>query len=384
MRRRDRSLRWILVVLPCLLVATLWIGRSGSRDAHPGPAYFDLKKLAWDGWSISSLEAQGLEQQLEKDPENLAARAKLVGYYSEQCVNALGDCIGDNSEPCQHIPDACNRQLQHVAWIVEHHPEAEFHGYAGLGPFGPDPILDRSGTLSQLWARQAAANTGNATILGNAGRYCSSTDPAKAVDLLQRAELLEPENPDWPWALGKAWYALATESDHPDSQKAQAALAAFERALQKRSGYIRFLALADTAEAALIAGEHEKARNYAYELLDIALAKISGDCYGDAAHTGNLILGHLALARDDLDGADRYLLKAGRTPGSPVLEVFGPDLRLAEALLQKGQKDAVLRYLKLCGAFWTMGRPKLNAWIAAIETGDIPNFDTTRRTLWRN
>ncbi|MEI6198193.1 MAG: hypothetical protein WCS42_28075, partial [Verrucomicrobiota bacterium] len=52
------------------------------------------------------------------------------------------------------------------------------------------------------------------------------------------------------------------------------------------------------------------------------------------------------------DEAAKYLLAAGKTPGSPQLNSFGPDFALAKELLILGQKEVVLQYLDLVGNFW--------------------------------
>ena len=125
------------------------------------------------------------------------------------------------------------------------------------------------------------------------------------------------------------------------------------------------------AKAAFTAGELEKARKYASELLDLAIEQRIGN-YGHAVYHGNMILGRVALAEGKVEEAETYLLRAGKTPGSPVLSSFGPKMQLALELLQQGRKKAVIEYLKLCGTFWK--KNKTDAWIAEIEKDLIPIF----------
>lgn len=141
----------------------------------------------------------------------------------------------------------------------------------------------------------------------------------------------------------------------------------------------RFHALDKLAEAALGAGANEKAAAYASELLKTA-RQDAGECVcGDAIHDGNMILGLVALRQGDVPKATQHLLEAGKTPGSPVLNSFGPNMRLAKELLQKGETGAVLQYLSLCGSFWTMGRERLDKWSETIRTGGTPNFGLNLR-----
>jgi hypothetical protein len=96
--------------------------------------------------------------------------------------------------------------------------------------------------------------------------------------------------------------------------------------------------------------------------------------YGNAVHYGNLILGHVALRDRDVQEAGRYLLKAARTPGSPQLNSFGPNMSLARDLLRMDKENVVLRYLDLCRGFWDGHEETLRSWAADIRVGDMPDF----------
>ena len=69
--------------------------------------------------------------------------------------------------------------------------------------------------------------------------------------------------------------------------------------------------------------------------------------------------------------------RAGKTPGSPQLNSFGPNMMLAEALLEAGRKETVIEYLKLCGKFWKRGQ--VDKWIEVIKEGGIPKFGANLR-----
>jgi hypothetical protein len=51
--------------------------------------------------------------------------------------------------------------------------------------------------------------------------------------------------------------------------------------------------------------------------------------------------------------------------GSPQLNSFGPDWKLAAELLA---------YIDLCHKFWTSGASRLDSWASAIRAGGVPNF----------
>lgn len=96
--------------------------------------------------------------------------------------------------------------------------------------------------------------------------------------------------------------------------------------------------------------------------------------YGNVIHEANTRLGRISLKQGEVGDAKRYLLEAGKTPGSPQLDSFGPDLTLAKELLQKGEKETVIEYLQLCAKFWESRRAHLKWWISMLQAGQIPDF----------
>jgi hypothetical protein len=94
---------------------------------------------------------------------------------------------------------------------------------------------------------------------------------------------------------------------------------------------------------------------------------------GNAIHYAHLLLGHRALARNDVETAAKELREAGRTPGSPQLNSFGPDMSLAAELLARGERDVVLAYLEDCDRFWDAKR--LAVWIADVRAGRTPDWN---------
>jgi hypothetical protein len=135
--------------------------------------------------------------------------------------------------------------------------------------------------------------------------------------------------------------------------------------------------LPDLAEAALAAGEVDQAAGYAREMLAAAEAgaPAAGEWHvGNLIHDGHAILGRIALAAGELDRAQEHLLLAGASPGSPQLFSFGPDLTLANELLEQGRSEAVVAYLRLCHRFWRMRRRQLRRWIREIQAGGRPTL----------
>lgn len=139
--------------------------------------------------------------------------------------------------------------------------------------------------------------------------------------------------------------------------------------------HVTFLGLRDAAERALRRGQLDKTSRLAQELLDLAEQYRHDFHYGNAVHHGHRLLGEVALRRGDIGRAREELLAAGRTPGSPQLNSFGPNMRLAKALLEVGERDVVLQYFELCGVFWKHDiQGSLSGWTAAVREGRMPEF----------
>jgi len=131
--------------------------------------------------------------------------------------------------------------------------------------------------------------------------------------------------------------------------------------------------LARLAKAAFAAADHARAEAYANEALAAARHGVFW-WTGDAIHQGNIVLGRLALRRNDIEEAKRHLIAAAKTPGSSTLAGIGPNMQLAKDLLDRGETAAVVEYLQHCGSFWDGNRGKLAEWIALVKAGLKPDF----------
>lgn len=74
--------------------------------------------------------------------------------------------------------------------------------------------------------------------------------------------------------------------------------------------------------------------------------------YGNSIHYSNLILGRIALSEKNILKANEYLMAAGRMPGSPQLNSFGPNMSLAKELVEHGEIEAVIDYFNLSKKYW--------------------------------
>ena len=166
-------------------------------------------------------------------------------------------------------------------------------------------------------------------------------------------------------------WELATAEMVKHAPTAEERLALAESQGQSGSpGSLLYLAM-----QAVQAGQMDKAEQYARQTL------LTPSRAYDSVHSGNIVLGLVALNRDgDVPAATAFLLAAAKTKGGwGSLDRWGPNLALAKALLEKGQNDAVLEYFQACKSFVTKN-PKLDDWIALLKGGRPP--DLSQDYLW--
>jgi hypothetical protein len=342
-------------------------------DAISDPAFVVALEAIRSG-PMSAKQVSDLEEMLAKYPDDLSARTKLLGWYQIPRPTTL---------------NAKENRRKHIFWVIKNRPEAEI---AGL-PFcqfdvwpanRPRPAtrlqieLDRRITNvdddgyqegKQLWLDQTRAHPKDTTILSHAASFLTIYDRALAADLLMQAEKLEPSNPKWPDQLGHL-YAIGEKKE-----TAANALAEFKKAqaldVSEESGIYR---LACMAKSEFTAGEIEKARYYAEQILQLGTEHPNDWHYRYAIHEANIVLGRIALKQKHIKLANEYLLKAGDTPGEPVLDSFGPNMSLAKELLHAHQKATVLQYFELCRKFWRGLDDELDLWTKQVKAGKTPDF----------
>ena len=153
----------------------------------------------------------------------------------------------------------------------------------------------------------------------------------------------------------------------PDFSKAEIALNNAD------SEIYRFYALNDASKTCFNAKKYKKAKKYATELLMLAEKYPNDWNYGNAVYDAHVVLGRLALLKNDIETAKEELFLAVKTPGSPQLDSFGPNMTLAKDLIEKGQTEPVIQFLIECKQFW-YDHQTVDEWINAIEAGEMPDF----------
>jgi hypothetical protein len=175
-----------------LATAVLWLQLSlwGAQAVglNPGSA----EQIMRQGAKVGAAQAQELEAELEANPEDLAARAKLLGYYYYQWMT-----------PGEAAAKAARRR--HILWLIEHHPESSVTGLS-------EATIDQDGTnmadeegyrqARKLWLELVDSGKGSPAALGNLAKFFQITDKPLAERALLQARAAQPQNPEWDWRLG--------------------------------------------------------------------------------------------------------------------------------------------------------------------------------------
>ncbi len=300
--------------------------------------------LYLQGTRLTAQEAASLEAEIAKAPDtetSEVARKKLLGYYTRKDKEAA---------------------KTHILWFIEHRPEAP----------SPEAQIDKIlhpviyAEISAAWEAQLRRAPENPRIIANMAAFYLIHDRKRAEELLRQGRALEPDNMKWVEQLA-LFMRLQQQrlSGKPAQDQARKELELRREVLAKVKGEEYFYYLGDAAHAALAAGETSAARAYAEELLQMAPDYKLNWNYGNAIYNGHSILGLIALREGNQAEAARELLAAGKTPGSPQLNSFGPDLTLATLLAQKGETEVVLSFLDDIARFWT-NRQRIEAFRATV------------------
>jgi hypothetical protein len=119
--------------------------------------------------------ASELETKLQVNPEDLDSRTELLKFYSST--------------------QSSENYTRHVLWLIENHPD-----YLAIDEYGR--LLSRGGPLNtpgeyeqakEAWETQLAGAHKSGSVLLNAAKFLESSDPQRALELLEEARKLDTE-----------------------------------------------------------------------------------------------------------------------------------------------------------------------------------------------
>lgn len=340
---------------------------AASRIVGPLDYAHDMssaEKMAWqqvafestrsvDEGGLSEEGGAALEGRVLADANDVDARVRLVGFYF-----------------LRFSPENHRRRAEHLAWLAEHRPDI---GLGGFGYIDEEQAPEGHEATRRAWVAAAARADADVRVLDNAATFLGFKRPEEAEPILRRAAAIEPENEHWRTGIARTLTRRAEWADDADERRRFAREAVDELESALTLAQVDWIALGvriDLTNAAVLAEDWERVRQTAARTLVDNETCCRTYLYGNAIHWANIALGFAALAADKLADASEYLVRAGKTPGSPQLNSFGPDRDLARALLVRGERAAVLTYLEDCARFWSSDRELLERWRVAIERGE--------------
>jgi hypothetical protein len=94
----------------------------------------------------------------------------------------------------------------------------------------------------------------------------------------------------------------------------------------------------------------------------------------DAVYYARILVGRIALASGDVGGARRELLAATYMTETGDLHLFGPDMTLAQELIERGESAVVLEYFSACAKYWPDSAVQIQKWATEVSSGHQPDF----------
>ncbi len=309
---------------------------------------------------LSSPTLAELEASLDADPENLRARALLLGHYGMlREARLILPHLLDLIRACPGLDDLASFLVK-----ARRNP-AEY------------------ATVANAWL-EVANTSQDSRALCNSFRFVGAERFDDARSILQRAEAMGLTS-TYEWTCAAAVFFLRHGRRRADIQLLRRATWNCHEALRMAPSPYRRAGLLPTAVVAFYAaGLHEDAEQLAKEMV-----AAHRDGFNSAAlrHWGHGTLGLVALERGDLKAASLHLAASVPPEAGFFMDTFGPYLDLAARLHHIGSVDDVRHYLVQLGKVWTKGHNDVERWVAQIDSGreaDFMRADGTVAVPWND
>jgi TonB family protein len=198
---------WISVAVDLQSVAR---AQAKPSTADTEATWYGFRLGGWQPDTVTAEQAAQMEQQLASNPEDEATRSILLRYYFQ---NRMHD-----------------RRIPLVLWLIDHHPESAIHGYAFAAIFAVESDVVNTGIYEDArsqWLVQVNLHPDDARVLGNAARALGGGSIPEVVDLLTRAQKLDPAHRTEPLARFYSFLLLfSTERGAPGRRLTSPAVAA--------------------------------------------------------------------------------------------------------------------------------------------------------------
>jgi hypothetical protein len=281
-------------------------------------------QLRREGEALSSEEAAALEAGLASHPDDVVARARLLGYYDRD----------------EFKDDGRLRRKPHTLWLIRALPESSLLD----APFA-QPDRAWAAEARRAWEPVVASSTASAEALGTAAGSLAPFDDDEAEGWLRRAAKLQPTRALWRDMLAEIDIRRADRSDKwaasaLDELDAAAALGASHTG-DRRPDQVRL---------AFQSGRFARAGKDARALL-ADLDGVPEFQRAEAVYEAGQVLARLALRQGRLgDARARLIASCGGAEAADDYAVH-PEPSVALELEARGQKWALADFEQACARF---------------------------------
>jgi hypothetical protein len=284
------------------------------------------------GQTLYAKDISSLENLLEVDESNLVPRLKLVGYYRMHLD--------------KHLPEFA----RHLLWLAKHHPEEDLSVMGAKLAF--DDIQNKDyKTVQEQWLANLRSPSVTAKVALMAADFLYwNKDYEHLLTCLSVLENLVPEKEYFITVSGLYEKVSDLDSKYLGTLDREELLA---KAIFWNEEMLRVDSKNDkelTAAIHLLSLEYkvrgQQAKPLAIKLL--AEANQNPEVYGYGIHIAHVTLGKISLDEGDISSAVRHLSAAAHVPNSTALYAVGPDMSLAQALLEFDKRESVCDFISQC------------------------------------
>ena len=145
----------------------------------------ETDRLIMSGIKLKAEEAESLEKQVEKDPNDIASRTKLLVYYFRK-----------------QLVDQSVREVRqkHILWLIMNSPESKILAtpYGALNTYMDKKAYSQG---KKAWIDQLKKNPDNLKLLENSANFFQLDDRELAEESMKKARSIDMDNPKWPKKL---------------------------------------------------------------------------------------------------------------------------------------------------------------------------------------
>ena len=138
-----------------------------------------LETHVFNGERMPPLSAKTLETVLAKYPDDLSARAELLGFYYANSIRANHFGVD---------PDCIHALVKHLLWCIAYIPGSKFVGrFWGIKCIDKKTLPEEYSRICDAWTQTLNSHSDNTAVLASAGAFFSRFgQPERSKQLLNR------------------------------------------------------------------------------------------------------------------------------------------------------------------------------------------------------